>query len=111
MSKDQFRPPEPHEIAAKREFMLQQVSEDFPSKLNHFKKSYNGSLRSAITAKCIECMWGDVRAIRECTTYACPLWEQRPYREARKPHNPSTPEKAESSMDDAEVNDETPGDS
>ena len=80
---DQFRPPEPHEIAAKREFMLSQVEEDFPSKLNHFKKSYNGSLRSAITSKCIECCWNDVRAIRECTAYACPLWEQRPYQEAR----------------------------
>lgn len=79
-----FRKPQPHEIAAKREFMLQQVSEDFPSKLNHFRKAYKGSLRSAITSKCIECVWsGDGKAIRECTAYACPLWEQRPFQEVR----------------------------
>lgn len=83
-NKDQFHPPELHEIAAKRQFMLQQVEGDFPSKLNHFKKAYRGSLRSAITSKCIECVWsGDGKAIRECTAYGCPLWEQRPFQEVR----------------------------
>jgi hypothetical protein len=80
----QNRKPEPDEIAAKRAFMLKQVSEDFPSKLNHFRKAYGNSLRSAVTAKCVECCWGDTKAIRECTAYACPLWNQRPYQEVRK---------------------------
>jgi hypothetical protein len=83
-NKGQFRQPEQYEIDAKRELRLQGVSEDYPSKLGHFKKAYGGSLRSAITAQCIQCCSGDTAAIRECTAFACPLWEQRPYSEVRK---------------------------
>jgi len=63
--------------------MLQQVSEDFPSKIGHFHRAFGGVPRSAITAKCIECVWGDTAAIRECPATACPLYAQRPYREVR----------------------------
>jgi len=68
---------------AKQQKMLQQASEDFPSKSNHFRKAYSGSLRSAITAKCVECVWGETKAIRECAATACPLWKVRSYQEAR----------------------------
>lgn len=83
MKTTQNRKAEPHVFDAKQQKMLQQVSEDYPSKLNHFRKAYEGSLRSAITAKCLECVWGDTAAIRECTATACPLYAQRPYQEAR----------------------------
>lgn len=78
---------EAHVFDAKQAKMLQQVQEDFPSKANHFKKAYGGSLRAAITAKCLECVWGETRAIRECTATSCPLHACRPYQEARAPRN------------------------
>lgn len=67
--------------AAKRALMLQQVSEDAPSKLGVFKSVYasTASPRQAIKAKCLECCWMDVAGIRECTGTACPLWGFRPY--------------------------------
>jgi len=77
------RKPEQPVFDAKQQEMLQQVAEDFPSKLNHFKKAYGGSLRSAINAKCLECVWGETKAIRECKATACPLYALRPYQEAR----------------------------
>ncbi len=61
--------------------MLQQVAEDFPSKLGHFHRAYGGSLRAAITAKCLECLWGETAGIRECKATACPLYAKRPYQE------------------------------
>ncbi len=66
-----------------QERMLQQAEKDFPSKLGHFRKAYEGrSLRSAITAKCLDCDCGNTKAIRECAATGCPLWTQRPYQEA-----------------------------
>lgn len=69
--------------AAKRALMLQQVSEDAPSKLGVFKSVYasTASPRQAIKAKCLECCWMDVAGIRECTGTACPLWGFRPYQQ------------------------------
>lgn len=95
------RAPEPPVLTPRQQKMLQQVSEDFPSKLNHFRKAYRGSLRSAITAKCLECLWGETKAIRECTATACPLHAARPYQEAR--NNTSENTGAQGAM--AEVND------
>jgi len=77
------RRPNGHIFDPKQQRMLEQVSEDFPGKLNHFCKAYGGSLRSAITAKCIECVWGETAAIRECTATGCPLHAVRSYQEVR----------------------------
>ena len=64
----------------KQQAMLKEVSEDHPSRLNHFKRAYEGnSLRAAITAKCNECCSFDTGAIRECSGTACPLNPYRPY--------------------------------
>ena len=68
----------------KQKNMLEQVSNDYPSLLNHFRRAYRGvSRKSAIQAKCIECCWGDKKAIRECTSEGCPLWKNRPYQRVR----------------------------
>ena len=80
---------EPHVFTAKQREMLSFVSEDAPSKINHFLKAYGGvSLRSAIIAKCLECTSCDTRAIRECADTACPLLNVRPYQEVRPNRNP-----------------------
>ncbi len=65
----------------KRARMLQQVSEDAPSKLGAFRRVYSStaSPREAIKAMCLQCCWMDLEGIRGCTATACPLWEFRPY--------------------------------
>ncbi len=83
---NQKRSPESHVFTDKQQFLLEQVSEAAPSKLNHFRKAYaHKSLRSAITAKCLECVGFEPAEIRRCTGSGCPLYEVRPYQEAR-PH-------------------------
>ncbi|WP_136082696.1 hypothetical protein [Pontiella desulfatans] len=77
----QKNPPEPHSTILQQQAMLKVVSEHHPSRLNHFKRAYEGnSLRAAITAKCNECTSCDTAAIRECSGTACPLIPYRPYR-------------------------------
>ena len=49
----------------KQTFMLEQVSNDYPSLTNHFRRAYrDDSRKSVIQAKCIECYWGDKKVIR-----------------------------------------------
>jgi hypothetical protein len=36
--------------------------------------------RRAIRAFCLECCGFDTQAITECTAYACPLWNFRPFK-------------------------------
>jgi len=76
--------------AQSRREMLAYVEQKAPDKINHFRKSYSGSLRSAITAMCLSCRDFTEIDIRECTRESCPLWEQRPYREVRPHRNAST---------------------
>jgi hypothetical protein len=93
---------EPPVLTAKQREMLSVVAKDAPSKINHFRKAYEGfSLRSAIVAKCLECSSCDTRAIRECADTACPLLNVRPYQEARINRNPG---KAATQSETAEVN-------
>lgn len=81
MSKStQKNAPEPRSTILKQQAMLQEVAEDHRSRLNHFKRAYEGnSLRAAVTAKCNECTSCDTAAIRECSGTACPLNPYRPY--------------------------------
>jgi hypothetical protein len=66
--------------AEARQAVLDDVRELAPSKLAHFEKAFRGgSLRAAITANCLYCTQYDVAAIRECTSYGCPLRNCRPY--------------------------------
>ena len=66
---------------AKRNRMMQAVSEDAPSRANVFRRAYAGqaSPRQAIKAHCLECCWMEQSAITECTATGCPLWNYRPY--------------------------------
>ncbi len=75
---------EPHALTLKQQEELAYIAETAPSKLNTFRKAYEGlSLRSAIQAKCLECTSCDIKAIRECSGTACPLANVRSYREVR----------------------------
>ena len=79
-------PPEGHAFTEKQLNMLKEVSEAAPSKLNHFRKAYaQKSLRSAITAKCLECVNFGAAEVRLCSGTACPLYAVRPY-QASRPH-------------------------
>jgi len=66
---------------AKRAKRLQAVSADAPGKLSLFRSVYAGkaSPRQCIKAFCLEWVWLDEAAIRECTATACPLHRLRPY--------------------------------
>ena len=67
-------------LERKRAVMLQQVSEDAPSKVGVFRSAYGGkSLRAAVNAQCLMCCWMDVSAIRDCTAPSCPLFAVRPF--------------------------------
>lgn len=76
--------PEGNVFDLKQTKMLKQISEDSPSKMRVFEKAYSTkSLRAAITAMCLQCVWMDTRAIRECTDTSCPLWNVRPFQTVR----------------------------
>ena len=49
----------------------------------HFVAAWSGKCapRRAIKAFCLECLGFDRQAISECTGWACPLWNFRPYQE------------------------------
>lgn len=65
----------------KRTTMLEQISEDMPSKVRLFEKCFlaQASPRVAIKAMCVWCTWGCHDAIRHCTADDCPVWEYRSY--------------------------------
>ena len=60
--------------------LIEQVGKDGPIALSLFRRVLAGKSppSQAIKAKCLECVWFDRKAIRECTA-ACPLWAFRPY--------------------------------
>ena len=70
----------------KRAKMLRAIAEDAPSKLNLFRRVYNGkaSPRQAIKAQCLHCAWMSEEVIRECTATQCPLWGFRPFQKSVK---------------------------
>ena len=71
-------------MGPQREHFFKQIEEDFPSKRNLFIKAFSGSLRAAVNANCIACVWGDIEAIRHCKSVICPLHEVRPYQKKNK---------------------------
>lgn len=71
---------------------LADVSSDGPSKLGVFRRAYSGvSLRSSVNAFCLECLWLDPGAIRDCDSVACPLWNVRPYQSRTKDRKAPAP--------------------
>ena len=64
---------------------LEDVSKDGPSRLAAFRRAYSSvSLRASVNAFCLECLWLDPGAIRDCGVMACPLWNVRPYQSRSK---------------------------
>lgn len=63
---------------AKQAKRLSAIAQDAPSRL---KRVYCGtaSPRECNKVFCLECVWMDEKAIRECTATACPLYRLRPY--------------------------------
>jgi len=81
------------ETDPKRLERLAAVSKDGPSKLGAFRRAYSSkSLRAAVSAFCLECLWLDPAAIRGCTATACPLWNVRPYQSYPKEREPASDE-------------------
>lgn len=72
-----------HQWTPRQAKRLAAVAQDAPSKLGIFKRVYAGkaNMRLCIKAFCLECVWMDTTAIRDCTATACPLWRRRPYQE------------------------------
>lgn len=66
-------------IAAKRAGRIATAPQSFRKVL---KQAMSGkcSPRTAVKAFCAECNGFEREAIRDCTSYACPLWNFRPYR-------------------------------
>jgi len=74
-----------HVLAPECANTLKAMAEYAPSKVGVFRKAYAGdSLRSALNAKCLECVSHSTRAIRECTAVTCPIWNLRPYQQVRQ---------------------------
>lgn len=74
----------------KRAKRLLAISTDAPSKLALFRRVYDAkaSPRECVKAFCLECVWMDEFAIRGCTATACPLWNLRPYQQAKVADRP-----------------------
>jgi hypothetical protein len=72
-------------IAAKRAGRLATTPE---SAKGHFVAAWAGkcSPRRAIKAQCLECIGFDRDAITGCISYACPLWNFRPFQKSEA-HN------------------------
>lgn len=68
----------------KRKYFFNQIDEDCPSRKKIFIKAYKGSLRAAVNANCLACVWFDVPAIRDCKSTICGLWAVRPYQKKEK---------------------------
>ena len=69
-------------INAARKKRIETAPESFRGILKR-ALSGNCSPRTAIKAQCGECNGFDRDGIRDCTAYACPLWNLRPYREEK----------------------------
>lgn len=64
-------------IQAKREERLKWYT---PTARAVVKRAWGGkSRKAALKAFCLECVGCERKLITECTAYACPLWEYRPY--------------------------------
>jgi hypothetical protein len=79
------RPPEPPQTACLGEFIDQKRAgrlQTMPERYRgHFVAAWAAtcSPRRAIKAFCLECQGFEVAAITDCTCYACPVWNFRPY--------------------------------
>lgn len=97
-----IEPPAEGLTAMSRPDALAYVEQEAPDKINHFRKSYSGALRSAITAMCLSCRDFSEIDIRECDRIACPCFEQRPYRSSKSRRNAQS-EKTNAPRAEAEV--------
>jgi hypothetical protein len=69
-----------HSLSGQQTRKLNQVRNEAPSKESVFIRAYSGKSPGAgIKAHCLECVGCDTKAVRECTSSACPLWPYRPY--------------------------------
>ena len=65
-------------ITAKRAGRLQTCPESSKLLLTRCW-SHKASPRQVLKAFCQECVGFERQAITDCTAYACPIWEYRPY--------------------------------
>lgn len=79
------RTPETCRIETERARVLAEVSRHLPSARSHFEAAFAGkSRKAAVTAFCVQCVGYDRDEVRNCTSWACPLFPYRPYATNRK---------------------------
>ena len=66
------------QIAARRK----QIPRDYQA--NYDRAVAGGSLRAAMNAMCLECVYWNRREVRLCTDLACSLWAKRPYQQGER---------------------------
>jgi hypothetical protein len=58
-----------------------------------YDKAMTGkSLKAASKSFCLECMMWQREEVRLCTSFACPLWLYRPYKDKHENGSNNTPE-------------------
>ena len=69
------------DIEKDRQACLKQTREQFPKYVSNLEKVYYGkkSFIRAIKAKCLDCCCWQREEVRNCQSYACPLWNLRPF--------------------------------
>ena len=74
-----------HKLSPQQQREIKIVLEDYPSKAGHFIKAYIEGRRTAgVIVKCLQCVSGEIKAIRECSSTGCGLWSVRPYQIVRE---------------------------
>lgn len=85
MKQNEKRVADECEIIESQQRVISDLQKYAPSKIGAFKAAFTGkSLRSAINAKCLDCVGFTSGEVRECKAWGCPLWLVRPYQEKRK---------------------------
>ena len=69
-----------------REELIEQHCQQMPDiHLANYKKAMRGrSMKAAIKAFCLECVCWQKEVVRLCTSFACPLYPYRPYKNDSK---------------------------
>jgi hypothetical protein len=71
-------------VAQARDIRVARVISEAPeSAKGSLTRAFSGeaSPRTAIKAMCLTCVGYDRNSIKNCTGYACPLWQYRPFQD------------------------------
>ena len=60
--------------------IVQELRDNYKEQLGLVEKIAKGSLKAALTLKCIDCSGGSKKEVARCTITSCPLYGFRPYK-------------------------------